>query len=48
MTTKVIIFYEKNFIQKSFLIHQVVSNLRQSYQLSDLSQNGYFVMRIYI
>ena len=45
---KVIILYEKKFIKKSFLIRQDVSNLRWSYQLSDLSQNDYFAMRIYI
>ena len=37
MTMKVIIFYEKKFIKKNFLIRQNVSSLRQSYQLSDLS-----------
>ena len=37
MTIKVIIFYKKKFIKKSFLIRQDVSSLRQSYQLSDLS-----------
>ena len=40
--------YEKKFIKKSFLICQDGSNLRRSYQLSDLSQNDYFAMRIYI
>ena len=34
---EVIIFYEKKFIKKSFIIRQDVSSLRQSYQLSDLS-----------
>ena len=34
---KVIIFYDKKFIKKIFLISQDVSSLRQSYQLSDLS-----------
>ena len=48
MTMKVIMFYEKNLIKKSFLIRQDVSNLRQSNQLSDLSQNDYFAIRIYI
>ena len=48
MTMKVIIFYEKKFIKKNFLIRQDVSSLRQSYQLSDLSQNDYFVIRLYI
>ena len=37
MTMKVIIFYEKKFIKKSFLIWQDISSLRQSYQLFDLS-----------
>ena len=37
MTMKVIIFYEKKFIKKIFLIWQDVYSLRQSYQLSNLS-----------
>ena len=37
ITMKVIIFYEKKIIKKSFFIRQDVSSLRQSYQLSDLS-----------
>ena len=48
MIMKVIVFYEKKFIRKSFLISQDVSSLIQSCRLSDLSQNNYFVMRIYI
>ena len=48
VTMKVIIFYEKKFMKKSFVILWNVSNLRQSYQLSDLSQNDYFAIRIYI
>ena len=35
MTMKVIIFYEKKLIKKSFLIWQDVSSLKQNYQLSD-------------
>ena len=34
---KVIIFYEKKFMKKNFVILKDVSSLRQSYQLSDLS-----------
>ena len=34
---KVIIFYEKKFMKKIFVIFKDVSSLRQSYQLSDLS-----------
>ena len=37
ITMKVIIFYEKKIIKKSFFVRQDVSSLRQSYQLSDLS-----------
>ena len=37
MTMKVIIFYEKKFMKKGFVILLDVSSLRQSYQLSDLS-----------
>ena len=37
ITMKVIVFYEKKFIKKSFLIRQDVSSLIQSCQLSDLS-----------
>ena len=37
MTIKDIEFYEKKFIQKSFLISQDVSSLIQSCRLSDLS-----------
>ena len=37
MIMKIIIFYEKKIIKKSFFIRQDVSSLRQSYQLSDLS-----------
>ena len=37
MTIKVIIFFGKRFIKKSFLISQDVSSLIQSCRLSDLS-----------
>ena len=37
MIMKVIVFYEKKFIKKSFLISQVVSSLIQSCRLFDLS-----------
>ena len=37
MTMKDIVFYEKKFIKKSFLISQYVSCLIQSCWLSDLS-----------
>ena len=37
MIMKVIVFYEKKFIKKSFLISQDVSSLIQSCRLSDLS-----------
>ena len=33
-------------MKKNFVILKDVSSLRQSYQLSDLSYNDYFVMRI--
>ena len=37
MIMKVIVFYEKKFIKKSFLISQDVSSLIQSCRLSDLN-----------
>ena len=37
MTMKDIVFYEKKFIKKSFIIIQDVSSLIQSCRLSDLS-----------
>ena len=37
MTIKIIIFYEKKFRKKGFVILKDASSLRQSYQLSDLS-----------
>ena len=45
---KVVVFYEKKFINKSFLISEDVSSWIQSCRLSDLSWNDYFVTRIYI
>ena len=42
------ILREENYKEKFFFIRQDVSSLRQSYQLSDLSYNNYFVMRTYI
>ena len=42
MTIKVIIFYEKKFIKKSFLIWQDVSSLKQNYQLSDFELKWLF------
>ena len=44
---KGIIFYKKKLMKKSFVILKDVSDLCQSYQLSDLSQIDYFVIRIY-
>ena len=48
MPMKIIIFYEKNFRKKGFVILGDASSLRQSYQLSYLSYNDYFAMRMYI